>query len=407
VNILVVSDEYPPIMGGISSFSFGLVKGLQQTGHQLRVVTAFGPPGRHLENGIGVIRSSRLHKWRLLREPPFLLAVFLAAVKQRPDVIFCTKLSRGGVMCWLLHQLFRIPYVLLIHGSELTNHSAHPLLGRIVRKLINDAQWIVTNSRFTVDLVTKHVGPGLNPTVIHPPLDSEAFNLHPDTRDLDERFGLRGKRVLLTVGHLVERKGHLEVIKALDAIKDRYPDLVYVIAGGAGTIRPSLEELAANLGLSQRVIFTGFVERQDLEKLYARTEIFVMPSRIAGDDVEGFGIAYQEANLYGKPVIGGNSGGVSEAVIDGETGILVEPQDIAQIIGALTALLDDATLRRKLGEAGRQRVLNDLSIKGQVQKLEHVLQESCRNGKTNPLPELAERSPDGPNRWRRSLSSKH
>jgi phosphatidylinositol alpha-1,6-mannosyltransferase len=164
-------------------------------------------------------------------------------------------------------------------------------------------------------------------------------------------------QVILTVGNLVERKGHDMVIRSLPAVCQRVPEATYLIVG-TGPFKERLDELAAELGVRDRVIFAGRVPDDELPDLYAMCDVFAMPSRtlLASHDVEGFGLVYLEAGACAKPVVAGRSGGIEDAVVDGFTGLVVDPSDVRDIGQALIRLLTDSELRGRLGQQGRDRV---------------------------------------------------
>jgi len=160
----------------------------------------------------------------------------------------------------------------------------------------------------------------------------------------------------VTVARLEKHKGIDTVLEALPTIAERAPDVRYAVAGG-GPERESLERLAHKLGVADRVRFLGQVSERDLPALYNLATVYVGASR-RGEriGVEGFGIALVEASACGVPVVGGNSGGVPDAVRDGETGFLVPPEEPAAVVEAVCRLLDDPALARRLGAAGRRAV---------------------------------------------------
>jgi phosphatidylinositol alpha-1,6-mannosyltransferase len=162
---------------------------------------------------------------------------------------------------------------------------------------------------------------------------------------------------VLTVGNLVERKGHDMVIRTLPKLIRRIPELTYLIVGN-GTHRETLDRLAWEVGVRDRIVFAGHVDAADLPAVYALGDVFVMPSRVqpAECEVEGFGLVYLEANACGKPVIGGRSGGIPEAIVDGETGFLVDPEAADEIAQRLEAILTDRELAEGMGRRGRARV---------------------------------------------------
>jgi phosphatidylinositol alpha-1,6-mannosyltransferase len=231
---------------------------------------------------------------------------------------------------------------------------------------VQTADAILANSRYTASLLH---GIGVSPSrvlVIHPGCDADRFS--PDARRDDTRERLmkcsQDAFVVLTVGNLVERKGHDMVLQAIAALKDKIPELVYVISG-AGPYDVVLEKSAAELGITDRVRFLGRIATDDLPALYAASDVFAMPSRLREEarDVEGFGIVFVEASACGIPVIGGRSGGIEDAIVHDETGMLVEPGDQSALVAAIEALWRNPELRASFGAAGRQRVVSELTWK--------------------------------------------
>ena len=181
--------------------------------------------------------------------------------------------------------------------------------------------------------------------------------------------------ILLTLCRLVPRKGIDTVLRALPALLESFPTLRYRI-GGNGPDRERLETLAAELGIAQAVEFLGFVPDEELPTLYRSATIFVMPAREEPNaaSVEGFGIVYLEASASGIPVVAGNSGGTAEAVRDGETGLLVPPDDPAALTQTLIQLLSDPGLCRRLGDTGRRWAEDTMNWERTTVKLQKILE---------------------------------
>jgi phosphatidylinositol alpha-1,6-mannosyltransferase len=176
-----------------------------------------------------------------------------------------------------------------------------------------------------------------------------------DAAAVRARYGLTGGPWLLTVARLEWHKGIDTVIKALPAVRAAHPDVRYAVAG-TGPRQPQLEALAREGGVADAVRFLGFVPDADLAPLYNAAALYVGASRYHELLVEGFGISIVEASASGLAVVGGRSGGVTDAVRDGETGILVDPESPAAVAHGITRLLGDATLRKRMGAAGRRAV---------------------------------------------------
>lgn len=270
----------------------------------------------------------------------------------------------GYVAAWLLPRT-GIPYVIYVHGKDVWKEeqkAARSARARwTARRILGRAGAIIANSRATAARTERLLESlGLDPAgrvrVVHPATDPDRFR--PDAAGAEawrERLGLRGRTVVLSVSRLMARKGVDTALHAVARLVPRHPELVYVV-GGDGPERGRLERLAAELGIAEHVRFLGAVDDAALPALYAAADVFVLPVREEPDDaeVEGFGIVFCEAAATGLPVIAGDSGGVADAVRDGETAFLVPPADPGAVADRLERLLADPALRRRMGEAGRR-----------------------------------------------------
>jgi len=278
------------------------------------------------------------------------------AVRDRPRVVQLATCDEGYLGLQLL-RWFKLPFIVYAHGNE--------ILGAIdsdwdkPRLALKKAACVLANSRFTAGLLqTAGVAPEAIAVI---PLGCDIDRFRPRTPPLQLRRKVLGDRargpVILTVGNLVERKGHDMVIRSLPAVCQRVPDATYLIVG-TGAYKERLNELAAELGVRDRIIFAGKVSDDELPDVYAMCDVFAMPSRarLAAHDVEGFGLVYLEAGACAKPVVAGRSGGIEDAVVDGFTGLIVDPSDARDIGQALIRLLTDSELRGRLGQQGRDRV---------------------------------------------------
>lgn len=222
---------------------------------------------------------------------------------------------------------------------------------------------IFSVSNFTRELLSQanEIDPG-KIRVLHNCLDPYWSPLKVLTNDLEN---VRHPN-LLTVSRLSKYdsyKGHAYVIKALAKINGHFPGLQYNIVG-KGELLFELQQLSEHLGLNTVVNFLGFVDDSKLNKYYSDCDIFIMPSK-----KEGFGLVFAEAMAYGKPVIAGNVDATPEVVMHGETGILVDPDNIDGVADAIVTLLSEQHLRERLGIKGRQLVYDKFSFPQYSQKL--------------------------------------
>ncbi len=212
-------------------------------------------------------------------------------------------------------------------------------------------------------------------------MNFDEFHPQPVRRDLIERYGLEGKKVLLTVARLVPRKGHKIVLDALPQVMREVPNLKYLIAGD-GPEKARLQEQARQLGIQDAVIFVGDVAHHEVCDYYNLCDAFIMANRLeAGGDVESFGMVFTEANATGKPVIGGRSGGTAEAVLDGKTGFLVDPESAEEIAERLLLLLKNEHLCGRMGAAGLDRVRTEFNWSTRADALHAITAELVRKNR--------------------------
>jgi len=396
---LVLSELYLPDKGGH-------VIWLQEVCRLLggaTVLTARRPdlPTRERIDGVDV-RRIRLGRWALLR--PESLALYanlalqgvLAGLREPADVILAARVLPEGAVACAVGAALGVPAIVFAHGEEISRlRRDRPLPDR--RRLTTAgkraALWaayrladrVIANSHFTRGLL---VAGGVSPArvaVIHPGTDADFFRPLPRDPRLVSQWGLEGKRVILTLGRLRERKGQDMTLRAMPEILRHVGDAVYVIAG-TGPHEPQLRRLAEALGLAERVRFVGEVAPAQMPAVYSLADVFVMANRtLTSRDVEGFGIVFLEAAACGVPVVGGRSGGVGDAVADGQTGLLVDGARPEQIARAVVRILGDAQLARRLGEAGRRRVCEGLTWRHSAERVAALVEEVCRAGRSGGL----------------------
>jgi phosphatidylinositol alpha-1,6-mannosyltransferase len=197
--------------------------------------------------------------------------------------------------------------------------------------------------------------------LINPGVDVQRYRPGLPCADLRASIGLSaGQKLILSVGRLSRRKGFDQTIRALPALLARGLDARYAIVG-IGEDRDYLDGLARECGVAERVKLLGHVAQEDLPRWYNAADVVVMPNREIDGDVEGFGMVFIEAAACGKPAVAGRSGGTGSAVVDGQTGLLVDGASVDAIADALTRILSDADYARTLGETGHLRARREFS----------------------------------------------
>jgi phosphatidylinositol alpha-1,6-mannosyltransferase len=280
-------------------------------------------------------------------------AGMVKATGHQPEVIIGSWDTPSHFWCEACRRA-NIPYALVVHGAELLL----PLYGRLPewrREDFTRADRVLANSQATADLAVLRLGLRTRPTVINVPSGSRPPDGEVNRRaaELRDRLQLPKGPVLLSLGRLVRRKGFDLVLRAVAELSAQFPDLAYVIAG-EGSEREALAELARTLGVADRIRMVGQVDDLTKWALYQISDVFVMPNRLLdGTDWEGFGIVFVEAALSSRPSVAGRTGGTADAVADGKSGLLVDPEREGELTAALRRLLGDEALRHRLGETGQ------------------------------------------------------
>jgi len=369
MRILIITRDFYPQAGGVANFIHNLADQMGKRGHKVCVLA---PRMKGWEKiSPQHYRICWCPAWRRLSSLPFIYHTLRLFAAGRVEKILSGHfMSTHALGELILRWLFGIPYAILTHGNDL-NYSIRMEADEIVaRRLLKNASLVLCNSRFTAEKLREKDYAG-DVEILYPGVDTGVFRPGVDTSEIRRKYHLRGQRVIFTVARLVEKKNIDGVLRALPMILGKVPNVVYLIAG-EGDKKEELEELVDKLSLKGRVHFLGRIENNLLPQYYCACDLYVMPSKhvMPSQDIETFGISYIEANACEKPVIGGRSGGVTEAVVDGETGLLVDPYNTDEIAGAIVRILTDRELARRLGENGRQRTENELRWEKAGEKLE-------------------------------------
>ncbi len=358
---LLATNDFPPKVGGIQSYLYELWRRLPAA--ETTVFTTAHPEAAawDAQQELRIERASQ----------GFLLPT--RAVRRRVDdlarevgasVVFLDPMVPLGAIG---PKLSAAPYVIVAHGAEVTVYGRIPITGAIGGRVLRGAAGVIVAGAFSSSTVMRVAGRDVPTLVVPPGVDPARFRpLDVDARRaVRSRFGIPPDvPLVLGVSRLVPRKGFDVLLDAVAGL-----DGVHVAIVGTGRDRARLERRARPLG--ERCHFLGRVSGDDLPSVYASADVFSMlcRDRWAGLEAEGFGIVYMEAAACGVPAVAGNSGGAPEAVIDGETGYVVEPRDATAVRDALSRLLGDATLRGSLGEAALARARSDFSYDGLATRL--------------------------------------
>ena len=263
-------------------------------------------------------------------------------------------------------QIKRLPLISLVHGNELIikNESHHK---RIIN-ILKNVDKIVSNSEYTKNLLLKVSKEFSNIEIIYPGVSSFE-NIKEEELKLSD-----GQPTLLTLARLEKRKGHKYILHAISKLKNQYPNIRYIIAGD-GEEKNNLKSLADTLNISENVIFIGSVSDAQKKYILNKTDLMIMPTIDETNklSIEGFGIAYIEAALFGIPSIASNIGGTNEAVLHNKTGIIIE--NIDELDLAIKKLIENKDNRIQLGKNAKNRAENELNWEIQIKKYNKLINE--------------------------------
>jgi len=387
---LLMAWDFPPQKGGIQTLIHSVYSSL---GDRCVVIAPKTNNDNEFDllSDLSVKRISNFKKTMpaVLYVPIYMLLTFIHSLREMVSseigLVHCGHV-RLGLISYFLKLFFKKPYILWTYALELTDKRVK----LFIKFVLKHADRIITISNYTKDvLISLDVAPS-KITMIYPPvsppfqvfLNSSVGSINSDAeKRIREKYNIGNKKILLTVARLssLQRyKGIDHVLQALQIVDKSCKDYVYIICGD-GDLRPYYSRLAAELGVGDRVIFTGNISDEEMPLYYSACNLFIMASREEinkkGTLAEGFGIVFLEANACGKPVIGGRSGGIPDAVKDGETGILVDPKNINEIADAIIKLLTDEKLAENMGRKGRERVAKEFTVEAAVKKLLNVVME--------------------------------
>ena len=350
---LLVTNDYPPRVGGIQRTLEALVKELPP-----ERVSVFCPDWDEAD------AFDRSVPYEVLRQPERFLWPTPHVGRRVQAAVEAT--GAEVVLFGAIYPLAMLgpglaargtPYLAAAHGFEYWL-SVAPGSHALMRYATSKASRVpVMCSEFIARTVRTAVPRAVPVSVLYPGADVTRFRPDLATDDIRDALGVGGRPLVVCVSRLVPRKGQDTLIRAMPAIRRRVPDAALAIVGG-GASEDRLRTMAADLPAGT-VAFSGQVAEDDLPRYYAAGDVFAMPcrTRLGGLEVEGWGNVFIEAAACGKPVVVGDSGGARESLVDGETGILVDGTRVDAVAEAVGDLLADPERARAMGTAGRDRVL--------------------------------------------------
>lgn len=377
---LLLTLEYPPFKGGIATYITNEASEFRKAGEEVWVAAEpLGEDDVEMEENKKDPHLRRVPFFFRFIFPRWLrLAWYLfkdLQPKSYDDIIVHHVLPMGQV-AWVIKKLKKIPYVVHIHGLDVSLAKQKRIKRWWLRKVLDGASLVVANS----DFARKQLEglPARRVIVAYPCPNTNLMNVqvHNDTLyNMRNRYVLGNRKVLLSVARLVKRKGLQTVIEALPDILKADPGIVWCVIG-LGDYADELGKLINKYDLHYATRFLGKVNDEDLAAWFTMCDVFVMPSIQIGADVEGWGIVYLEAALFAKPVIAGKAGGCPEAVLDGKTGLLVDGEKTEEVRDTVLKLFKDAELSKRLGGAAKARTEKEFTWEVQMKRILDALKRA-------------------------------
>ncbi len=361
-KILCITNDFGPRAGGIETFVIGLTERMP---HSTVVVytSAQGDTTSYdaqwLDNfGVEVIRD----KSKILLPTPRVARAVRELVRERGiSKVFFGAAAPLGLLAKGLRRAGVRRIVALTHGHEVWWAKVFPftLAIRRIGKYVDTLTYL---GSFTRNEIARSLSTRARESMVRiaPGIDTSHFAPSDSAEQLKKELDLAGKRVIVSVGRLVHRKGQDTLVEALPEIVSAFPD-AHLLFVGVGPHLEYIHKRAIQLNVLQHISFVGRVQYSELPRFISVGEIFAMPSRsrLAGLEVEGLGIVYLEASACELPVIGGLSGGAPDAVLEGETGFAVDGLNPSAVAAGVIRLLEDPQLAKAMGKRGRQWIIDE------------------------------------------------
>ena len=358
---LFITNDFGPRAGGIETFVHGLIERLPKG--SVIVYTSAQPNAAQFdakwlqEYGVEVIRD----RSKILLPTPRVINICQRIIKERK----LTRVAFGaaaplGIMARAMRRAGAQKIVALTHGHEVWWAKVPPF-SFAIRYMSKEIDALTYLGSYTKDEISKALNKSDKSKLVQiaPGIDVDHF-VPTDSSELRAELGLTDKSVIISVGRLVHRKGQDKLISALPQIRAALPN-VHLVLVGVGPHQNHLEKLAGKLEVADCITFIGRINYADLPKYICVGDVFAMPSRsrFFGLEVEGLGIVYLEASSCGLPVVGGKSGGAPDAVLVGETGVVVDGTNTFEIAQACIELLNNPELCALMGANGRAWIIEN------------------------------------------------
>ena len=343
---LLLTENFPPKEGGSGRWFWELYSRLPND--KVLIVANDTPEGREFDktHELDIVRIElESTEWGLASTKGLgfyweTIRKVLKLVKEHGiEEVHCGRVIPEGVIARALKLLAGARYNCFVHGEDVETAATSREHSLLVKNVCKNASMLICNSENTANIVRKlGFDSGSKCEILHPGVDTSRFEVAAPDTSFRQKMGWSGKRVLLTVGRLQRRKGQDFLIKSMPALLNEFPDLFYAVVG-RGECYDELISLVDQHELHDNVCVYPDMDDEALIKCYQQCDIFILPNRTIDNDIEGFGMVLVEAQVCGKPVIAGDSGGTRETMNIGKTGHIIDCSSTENLLNGLSPIL--------------------------------------------------------------------
>jgi len=343
---LLLTENFPPKEGGSGRWFWELYSRLPND--KVLIVANDTPEGREFDktHELDIVRIElESTEWGLASTKGLgfyweTIRKVLKLIKEHGiEEVHCGRVIPEGVIARALKLLAGARYNCFVHGEDVETAATSREHSLLVKNVCKNASMLICNSENTANIVHKlGFDSGSKCEVLHPGVDTSRFEVAAPDTSFRQQMGWSGKRVLLTVGRLQRRKGQDFLIKSMPALLKEFPDLFYAVVG-RGECYDELISLVDQHKLHDNVCVYPDMDDEALIKCYQQCDIFILPNRTIDNDIEGFGMVLVEAQVCGKPVIAGDSGGTRETMNIGKTGHIIDCSSTENLLKELSPIL--------------------------------------------------------------------
>ncbi|WP_370241294.1 glycosyltransferase family 4 protein [Marisediminitalea sp.] len=289
------------------------------------------------------------------------------------EMIHCGRVLPEGLMAFFINKTLGVPYACYVHGEDLEASALSRELNSLTKMVMRSAAKIICNSHNSAGIVERVDNSVMSKVVVmHPGADTNKFVplAQPDTGFL-AKMGWQNKQLIVTVGRLQARKGQDKMIEAMPQVLSVCPQAHYVVIGH-GECEQLLRDTVERLGVQAHVDILTACDDDTMIKCYQHCDVFILPNRTEGQDIEGFGMVLVEAQACAKPVIAGDSGGTKETLIAEQTGKIVDATKPEALASAVASFLQSPALANEYGRAGREHAVSQFDWENAARRAEQI-----------------------------------